>query len=264
MNAQRLSDPLPPFSPLRRVRQWIRWYIGSFGDVLFPPRCAGCGQVGTWLCDTCRSRFQPVVAPYCRRCGQPIEHGTLCAMCQRGRFHHLDMARSAAVFGSPLREVIHAFKYQGNVRLAEPLAEYMLGRLRVDALRVDAIVPVPLHPDRFRQRGYNQAALLARHLAKATGIPLGENMVVRVRHTPPQVTLGFRERMENMEGAFAAMNPARVAGHSFLLIDDVMTSGSTLEACAHALKDAGAERVLGYTLARATFQTGGDNINHGG
>ncbi len=253
MSAERPHDSILSSAPLQRVWLWLRSYADAFGDVLFPPRCAGCGQVGTILCDTCMARFEPIVAPYCVRCGQPIQTGTLCAMCQRGRFRYLDIARSAARFQPPLQQIIHDFKYRGNTRLAEPLADYMSRRLRVEALRVDAIIPVPLHERRLRERGYNQAALLAHHLGRATAIPVREDILVRVRHTRPQVQLGFRERIENMEDAFAVVDPGQVRGQSFLLIDDVMTSGSTLEACAHALKDAGAKRVLGYTLARAPF-----------
>ncbi len=251
MDVEHPPDLLSSPSPLRRVRLWFQAYVEAFGDILFPPRCAGCGRVGTILCDTCQAQFEPIVAPYCARCGQPIEEGTLCTMCQSGRFRYLDVARSAAVFQSPLKEVIHDFKYRGNTRLAVPLAAYMSRRLRVEALHVDAFIPVPLHERRFRERGYNQAALLARHLGHVATIPVWEDVLVRVRHTPPQVTLGFRDRVKNMEGAFAVVDPAHVHGRTFLLIDDVMTSGSTLEACAHALKDAGAKRVLGYTLARA-------------
>ncbi|NPA90080.1 MAG: ComF family protein [Chloroflexi bacterium] len=253
---EKLGHPEPGHSHLAftdRLPQGIRWYLEALADLLFPPQCPGCGRVGVVLCDTCLAHFEAIGPPYCRKCGQPLEEGDLCSMCRRGRFHHLDWARSAAVFQSPLREAVHDFKYQSNTRLAEPLARYMEDHLPAEILDVDALIPVPLHPKRHRERGYNQAALLARHLSRATHIPVREDILVRVRYTRPQVNLGFRERIANMEGAFAVVDSAPVRGRSFLLIDDVMTSGSTLEACARALKEAGAARVIAYTLARASF-----------
>ncbi len=249
MHPEYPRDPLPPIPRIPLLR-WFRLYLDAWLDVLFPPRCAGCGAFGVILCDACRAQFRPIVAPYCRRCGQPLPEGTLCGPCARGRFVHLDMARAAAIYAPPLRDAIHAFKYQSNTRLAVPLADFMIARVRREALDVDLIVPVPLHRQRLQQRGYNQAELLARHLGDAFRIPVDTSVLARVRATPPQVTLGLRERMENVRGAFRCQDEAAVAGKTILLVDDVMTTGSTLEACAEALKIAGAKRVWGYTLAR--------------
>jgi len=163
----------------------------------------------------------------------------------------LDRARAAALYASPLREAIHQFKYRRNVHLVPVLARYMLGRLRRDALVDVALVPVPLHPERKRLRGFNQATLLARYLGQQLGLAVEEEILERSRPTRPQVTLSLPERMANMHGAFRAGPPQRLRGRTFLVIDDVMTTGSTLEACAHALKAAGAARVWAYTLARA-------------
>lgn len=243
------ADPLPP-APRFPLRRWVRMYVEAWLDVLFPPRCAGCGALGEILCSRCVAQFRPITAPYCQRCGQPLSSGRLCGPCARGRFTHLDVARAAAVYAPPLRRIIHAFKYWGHTRLAHPLAEYMAGRVRQDALHVDVIIPVPLHPRRKRQRGYNQAELLARRLGRAFRLPVQAEVLERVRPTLPQVTLSLRERMENVKGAFRCVDRARVAEKRVLLIDDVMTTGSTLEACAAALKEAGARRVWGYTLAR--------------
>ncbi len=239
--------PLPPRVPLLR---WLRLYLDAWLDILFPPRCAGCGAFGTILCNTCQARFQPITAPYCRQCGQPLPDGTQCGACARGRFSHLDLARAAALYLPPLQSVIYAFKYRGNTRLATPLADYMARRVRPEALKVDIIVPVPLHPQRQKQRGYNQAELLAQRLGTALHIAVETNALARVHATPPQVILGLRERLENVKGAFRCFAPTRVAGKKVLLVDDVMTTGSTLEACATALKEAKAAQVWGYTLAR--------------
>jgi len=152
-----------------------------------------------------------------------------------------------------MREAIHAFKYRRNIHLAPHLARFMHVRLRADVLTDTIVVPVPLHPQRERMRGFNQAALLARHVSMAIRRPFRDDLLERTRFTRPQVSLSLSERIANMREAFRAIRPHQVQGRSFLLIDDVMTTGSTLEACAQALKEAGAARVWAYVLARAAL-----------
>lgn len=148
-----------------------------------------------------------------------------------------------------LREAIHTFKYRG-VRAAAPELSQLLGSyLESNPMPGDVLVPVPLHPRRLRSRGYNQAALLARELAKLTGLPANEGLLLRARDTPPQVRTGGRlDRARSMEGSFKSTGDA--AGMSVILLDDVTTTGSTLSACAAALKDAGAATVRGLVLAK--------------
>jgi ComF family protein len=157
--------------------------------------------------------------------------------------------RSAFLFAGPLRNAIHTFKYQGETRLAEPLASAMQATIRPpDAL--NGIVPVPLHPNHLAERGYNQSALLAEPLALAWGLPMMEAALTRTRQTRRQVGLSLDERRSNVDGAFVA-DSSQVAGRRLLLIDDVCTTGATLDACAAALLGAGAQAVWGVTLARA-------------
>jgi ComF family protein len=157
--------------------------------------------------------------------------------------------RAACAYAGPVRQAIHRLKYQRERHLAEPLAILVEDCLAARPLAVDAVVPVPLDPGRQRARGYNQAALLATPLAQHLGRPLVVDALRRVRSTRPQVGLSARARRANVRGAFAAAAGA-VAGARLLVVDDVMTTGATLQACAEALHGAGADAVWGAVVAR--------------
>lgn len=160
----------------------------------------------------------------------------------------MDGLRAAALFQGPLREGIHRLKYNHGTALAPVLAGFMEEFLRDFPIPADVIIPVPLHPARERLRGYNQSALLAEQLAVSQKLPMWYNVVERVRATTPQVKLNAAARRENMRDAFTATT--QVAGARVLLIDDVCTTGATLEACSIALKRRGAKSVWGLALAR--------------
>jgi ComF family protein len=149
-----------------------------------------------------------------------------------------------------MREAIHCLKYSNSQDLAVPLGEMMVSYWQDVYLPADVIIPVPLHARRLRERGYDQAALLARELGKGVGLPVLENALIRVRETSPQVDLDAEERKENVRGAFHCPHD-RLAGKSVLLVDDVCTTGATLEACSLALKQRGVRTVWALTLARA-------------
>jgi len=146
---------------------------------------------------------------------------------------------------------IHALKYRGKRQLARPLAGYLIAHLDAHPLRFDALAPVPLHPQRLALRGYNQAALLAQEITRARGVPTREDLIARTRPTPPQIHLSRRERRQNMLAAFAPVQGRTLNGDAVLLIDDVCTTGATLQACAEALCDAGAGDIWALTVARA-------------
>jgi len=154
-----------------------------------------------------------------------------------------------AYFEGGLREAIHHFKYRGLTALAPTLGKLTIAYLENASLPVEVIIPVPLHPSRTKERGYNQALLLAQELAKETGLPLWEDSLMRVRPTPPQIGLSAIQRRENVKDAFLPTDQ-RLAGKRVLLIDDVCTSGATLEACSIALHKMGVESVWGLVLAR--------------
>lgn len=162
----------------------------------------------------------------------------------------LDGIRSVSPFHGPVEAAIHYLKYRHGRGLAEPLGEWMAAYWREHPLPVDVIVPVPLHPSRLRARGYNQAALLAWALSRWIGLPVDEEALYRTRATASQMRLKAMDRRHNVEGAFYCP-PSRMDGRRVLLIDDVCTTGATLEACAYALRAGGAIAVWALTLARA-------------
>lgn len=172
-------------------------------------------------------------------------------MCQRTR-SPLDGVSAVAVFAHPLREAIHTFKYENGRGLAPILGGLMVEAWQAAGLSADVIVPVPLHASRLAERGYNQSALLAHVLGQGVGVAVRPELLVRQRATQPQVGLTAQERLQNVSGAFACRG--QVDGQRVVLVDDVCTTGATLEACASALKEGGAAVVWGFTLARARWE----------
>ena len=221
-------------------------------DLVFPPLCGGCGKSGSLLCSSCATQFLPLRPPLCQLCHNPL---TLAGNCQRCRYHPLALngLRVAYAFKDPLRTCIHNLKYHGHVRLASPLGLLLAQTYRACNIQADMIIPVPLHLTRLRERGYNQAQLLAQVCAQAVGVPLNAALLQRTRATQAQVQLRGYERLSNMAGAFCCSSP--IATKSLLkrkvvIVDDVCTTGATLEACATPLFAAGASEVWGLVLAR--------------
>lgn len=205
--------------------------------------------MGVWLCDSCRAGLKPVLPPVCPLCGRPTDRPQICSHCRLAPLQ-IDGIRSVLYFDGALRTAIHALKYRNARHLADPLGEMMGSYWQAHHIPADVIVPVPLHPSRERARGYNQSTLLAYKLGEITGLPVRENLLARIRATAPQVELGAEARRENVRGAFYCA-PVSATGLHVLLVDDVCTTGSTLEACSQALRAGGARSVWALTLARA-------------
>jgi len=228
---------------------WVFDLPNQLFNLLFPPHCVICNCGGAWLCADCQEQFAPVGPPVCECCGDPVASGRLCLRCQAKPLA-IDGVRSVYQFEGTLRDTLHEFKYNGMKILAHPLGRLMGDYVRLNPVSVDVVVPVPLHRRRLRQRGYNQSALLAREVARGHGLPMDTMSLVRQRETAPQVSLGASERRTNVQGAFVCITGA-LREKNVLLIDDVCTTGSTLEACAAALYQAGVVSVHALTLARA-------------
>jgi len=218
-------------------------------DLFFPPWCVGCGVRGSFLCLSCQSSLPRILPPICARCGRPLSAGTLCTSCE-DRPLEIEGVRSVFRFEGAARQAILSFKYKNVKALAAPLAQLMAEYLCAHPLPADALVPVPLHPRRLRERGYNQSSLLAQELSKLALLPLVEGSLLRLKNTPPQArTKSANGRQSNVTGAFICRD-RRLEGERVILIDDVCTSGATLDSCATALKAAGATSVWGLTVAR--------------
>jgi ComF family protein len=236
-------------------------------DWLFPPRCRACGdwnrgRDAEYFCPSCAAGIQLVTHPLCIMCGRPFLDASgddhPCGVCLR-RVPDFVQARAWACYPReelaehPLRKVVQKFKYGRKVSLGKPLGQLMARGCQefLNECHPDIIVPVPLHPRRLRWRGFNQSVLLARQVSRAYNVPMDPFILLRSRETPPQTQLTEEERRRNMRGAFA-LNPEKtVADKIVLLVDDVYTSGATVNECSHALKRAGAKRVYALTLARA-------------
>jgi len=221
---------------------------GQLLDLILPPRCVGCRRVGEWLCSRCLDQAPFIEPPFCARCGDMVVGEGLCARCRTSPLQ-IERIRSVVYFEGMFRETIHWLKYRGRTALAEPLGSLMATYWMQHPMPADALVPVPLHAARLRERGYNQAGLLAREMARWTGLVVDERTLIRWRATAPQVELNAGQRRENVCGAFRCSDGS-LDGKQVLLIDDVCTTGATLEACAVALYEGGARGVQALTLAR--------------
>ena len=227
--------------------QFLTRAAGPLLDLVFPRTCAGCGQEGGYLCDECEADAPRLEPPQCRVCSAP-SRASLCAWCQSANQPFNGITAPYRWTGI-VQELVYSLKYR-NVRASAPrLAELMSAHLADRSICADIVAPVPLHPSRERDRGYNQSELLAREVSRSTGIPMDAELLARSRNTPPQVTMTSpEERRRNVVGAFECVGD--VAGKRVLLIDDVVTSGATVAECSAQLRNAGAAGVWVLSLAR--------------
>lgn len=231
-----------------------KWLLNA----LLPRACLHCGRDLHYLdrrplCPACAGALEPLPGLHCAVCGLPLgDGGRSCRDCRGGGPKHLALARAAFVFNPQLRSVTHAFKYGAREDLSDFLSGEMtaaLGRFPELSPYIFA-APVPLHPARARERGFNQAALLAKKMAASAGLFYLEGAAARARNTASQTSLSKEKRRENMAGAFRVDRPELVRGRKILLVDDVATTLATLEALAGEILKAGAKSVAAFTLAR--------------
>ncbi|MDA1347680.1 MAG: ComF family protein [Chloroflexi bacterium] len=233
--------------PGKRATAILSRVAGGALDLVLPISCAVCHTEGHYLCPDCESELPRLERPYCTRCADRGKE-LLCDWCARSR-PEVDGIRAPYLFEGVVREMVHDLKYR-NIRAAAPdLARLLADFLNTNRVPGDVLVPVPLHRSAERRRGYNQSQLLARELAKLTRLPLVGHALRRTRYTEPQVSMdSLDQRRTNIDGAFECFDD--ISGRTVLLIDDVVTTGSTMSACAEALKASGAASVWGLALAR--------------
>lgn len=236
--------------------RWLRRAV----DLVYPRNCRLCGEAlreedpGV-VCPACLGRAKPIVPPVCQHCALPFD-GRLtepfeCGYCKDLKFH-FSRAVAACRAEGVVRECIHRFKYNREMYFEPHLADWLVaaGRQWVEWREVDAIVPVPLYPRKERAREFNQAERLARALGRAVGVPVLARLLRRVKETGTQTKLDAAGRRANVRDAFAAPDGAGIAGRRIVLVDDVFTTGATLDSCARVLRRQGAKDVVALTVAR--------------
>ena len=228
-------------------------------SLFYPPFCAICSESverTRYLCESCAAKVPHIRPPFCYTCSEPFDGSITdvftCANCAH-RLLHFESAVSAYRSRGVVRSILHDFKYGHQIHLRYPVADWLSEALddpRLRGRRFDIVVPVPLHRARKRERGFNQAELLAQLLSARAGLKMREPLE-RIRYTTTQTVFDRAERMKNLRDAFRLRKNANVRGLRVLLIDDVLTTGSTLSECARVLKRAGAISVHAATAARA-------------
>lgn len=252
---------------MKTFMEAVREIVEGLMDLLYPPRCLLCrvflaegeghsGDRRILFCDACLAGFPELTGPVCRACSKPFAPNTgedhFCEDCLRRRPRY-EALHAPYVYAENLMSAIHHLKYGARPLFAGSLGP-LLGRYARKVMPDGGqmlVMPVPLHPKRLRERGFNQSLLLARHVAKSLRAPLDFMGLRRERHTLPQTGLSREERRKNMRRAFRLTPQAKVRGRTILLVDDVATTGNTLEECARVLRKAGSERVVCLVLARA-------------
>lgn len=248
------------------IRRGLREALDAVASLVFPAPCRICEATllaasRIPVCAKCLGSLVPFAGPMCRQCGRPFgahmagPHmagaNPLCHLCRRG-VYAFDLARSFAPYNDTMVRAIVLLKYHA----VTPLGDWFGARLaelvarEPETFAADAVVPVPLHPLRMRERGFNQAELIARPLARRLGLPLRPLLLVRTKPRPDKLKLTRRERWQTVRGAYAVQQGSQVDKLRVLLVDDVLTTGATLDACARVLRQAGAARVVGITVAR--------------
>jgi|SRR5579875_139429 len=242
----------------------IRAAADALISVLFPAPCALCGETLTTagrlpICESCFASLAPLSGAFCATCGRLFRSEAAldaktprCFACRQG-LYAFDAARSYGAYTHHMVRAIGLLKYERMTQLGVWFAERLHSVVQQNAMlrEVDVVVPVPLHRSRQRERGYNQAELIAKPLARKLKVALGSYLLVRTKPRPERLLLSRRERWLTVRGAYEMRKGAQIDNLRVLLIDDVFTTGATLDACAKALKKSGAKRVMGLTVARA-------------
>ncbi len=238
----------------------VQRFGGAFADFVFPRLCGECNQrilePKRLVCCHCEAAMEPLRLPLCPTCGcEDAEAGTICDDCPEGDIH-FEGARAFTGFFGTAKTLVEKLKYNGRTEYAPTMARSMARVCfsEYKKLVFSVVAPVPLFSTRERERGFNQATVLADSLGEQLFLPVHQNLVKRIRATATQTRLTRKERAKNIKGAFTVPAPEEVIGKTILLVDDVYTTGATLNECASVLKSAGAEAVYCIAFARAVFK----------
>lgn len=243
---------------MKMVKEKLKDVVTASLDLLFPPSCSYCKKItggsNRFLCMECSSQLKFIKIPYCTCCGKTFSSGIdnhLCGDCLKSSWN-FDKARSLFVYEEIIASLIHGLKYSGNMTGLETFQYLSRQSPVLEDLNIpDFIVPVPLHIRRLRQRGFNQALLLARKLFPEEKDKIQYNILLRRMDTPTQTGLSGKERRANLKNAFIVKRTSEIIGKNILILDDVFTTGATVNECAKALKTAGCKRVEILTICRA-------------
>lgn len=215
---------------------------------LFPPGCIGCGTSGAEICGACLESVERPVGKTCDRCGKMLTGTGVCPLCSGLETIWFERVRSAFVYEGLIRKAIHAFKFERKLGLSFLFADAIFSVYLEMKTRVDIVLPAPISRARRAERGYNQSAWVARTFSLKTGIPYSVTALQKARDTAHQALLTEAARRTNLSGVFEA-EPGDIQGKSVLVVDDVLTTGTTMNECSRALREAGAASVFGITIA---------------
>ncbi len=230
-------------NPRRSIWKIIDWF--------YPPNCIECGCEGYAICPKCLNESVPIIDSFCSICGKPVDDLCGCSLCKKNVFRFTS-ARAAFLYTGAIRTAIKKLKYAQHLGLSELFANYLLSVYSRERWEVDLVTAVPLYKKRFAARGFNQSEWIAKPLAKAIGKPFSSGAIQKTIHTTPQVGLNQNERKNNLRNAFQA-EPVIVRNKKVLIVDDVMTTGSTFNECASALLQGGASEVYCLSVASTTL-----------
>lgn len=225
-------------------------------DILYPPKCFSCNVKVSFhgvLCESCWGKVEFIEKPCCLKCSIPLPAsylGGFCERCNRTKYS-FDRNISVVRYEGMMKEIVHDFKFNDKTHLAKVMSRYMLMALgNFCHEKFDIVLPVPMHKTKLRKRRYNQAVLLAVNISKSLKIKIKTNVLRKTKETISQINYSRLERFQNLEQAFYIDNIKNIKNKSVLIVDDVMTTGATIDACAKALKSAGAAKVYSVTFAR--------------
>lgn len=232
-------------------RQLFSYLPNLFMEIFFPKKCVGCGKFGQLVCFSCAQKIEKLKTLVCIECGKISRSGKYCPNCKKKAGASADGIIVAAKYNEgPIKEMIHRLKYDGLLGLSDLIGEVLLERIVTISLPKNTIItPVPMHKSKEKRRGFNQAVLIARYLSERANIVYAE-LLVRTKQNHAQVGFNRRKRLANVRNSFEIAENVGISGKNIILIDDVITTGATINECAKILKLAGANKVYALAVAR--------------